>query len=156
MNGQKLYITNGGFADVMTVFAKNETLSEKLGKNKITAFIVEKSSGGISTGKPESKLGIKASNTVPVYFENVKIPIENVLHNAEDGFKVAVNILNTGRFGMGGALAGAARHGLIQTIQFVKQRVQFKKPIAEFELIQKKLSQVACDIYACESMAYLT
>ncbi|OQR80424.1 acyl-CoA dehydrogenase family member 9, partial [Tropilaelaps mercedesae] len=156
LNGQKLYITNGAWADVMTVFARNETLSEKLGKKKLTAFIVEKAFGGITTGKAESKLGIKASNTVPVFFENVKVPVENVLHKEEDGFKVAVNILNTGRFGMGGALAGAAREGLRQSIEYVTQRVQFKKNISEFELIQKKIAQIACEIYAIEAMAYLT
>lgn len=156
LNGQKLYITNGEWADVMTVFARNDTLSEKLGKNKLTAFIVEKGFGGITTGKAESKLGIKASNTVPVFFENVKVPVENVLHKAEDGFKVAVNILNTGRFGMGGALAGAARLGLRQTIEYCNQRKQFNKNIAEFELIQKKLAQIAGDVYASEAMAYMT
>ncbi|XP_022644164.1 acyl-CoA dehydrogenase family member 9, mitochondrial-like isoform X2 [Varroa destructor] len=156
LNGQKLYITNGAWADVMTVFARNDTLTEKLGKTKLTAFIVEKSFGGITTGKAESKLGIKASNTVPVFFENVMVPVENILHNEEDGFKVAVNILNTGRFGMAGALAGAARVGLNQSIAYATQRKQFKRNISEFELIQKKFAQLAQDIYAMESMAYMT
>lgn len=105
LNGSKIWITNGGFAEIMTVFARTEVVDDKgMKKDKLTAFIVERGFGGVTSGPPEKKLGIKASNTTEVYFEDCKVPVENVLGNVGDGFKVAVNVLNNGRFGMGMAL----------------------------------------------------
>jgi very long chain acyl-CoA dehydrogenase len=101
LNGSKIWISNGGFADVFTVFAKTPVKDEVTGelKDKVTAFIVERKFGGITNSPPEKKMGIKCSNTAAVYFDNVKIPSENVLGGVGNGFKVAMNILNAGRFG---------------------------------------------------------
>lgn len=101
LNGSKIWISNGGIADIMTVFAQTEVEDKKTGgkRDKVTAFIVERGFGGVSNGPPEKKMGIKCSNTTEVYFDNVKIPVENVLGEPGEGFKVAMNILNNGRFG---------------------------------------------------------
>ncbi|CAH1781953.1 unnamed protein product, partial [Owenia fusiformis] len=111
LNGSKVWISNGGFADVFTVFAQTSLKSEKTGEmvDKVTAFIVERDFGGVTSGPPEKKMGIKCSNTAEVYFEDVKIPAENVLGGEGGGFKVAMNILNNGRFGMAAALSGTMR-----------------------------------------------
>lgn len=111
LNGSKIWISNGGIAEIMTVFAQTPVKDPKTGiqKEKVTAFIVERAFGGVSHSKPEKKMGIKASNTAEVYYDNVKIPIENVLGEVGEGFKIAMNILNNGRFGMGAALSGTMR-----------------------------------------------
>lgn len=111
LNGNKIWISNGGFAEIMTVFAQTPVKDPVSGitKDKVTAFIVERSFGGVSNSKPEKKMGIKASNTAEVYYDNVKIPVENVLGEVGEGFKVAMQILNNGRFGMGAALSGTMR-----------------------------------------------
>ncbi|XP_044790206.1 complex I assembly factor ACAD9, mitochondrial isoform X1 [Bubalus bubalis] len=107
LNGSKVWITNGGLADVFTVFAKTEVVdSDGSVKDKITAFIVERDFGGITNGKPEDKMGIRGSNTCEVHFENTRVPVENVLGEVGGGFKVAMNILNSGRFSMGSMVAG--------------------------------------------------
>ena len=103
LNGGKIWISNGGWAEIFTVFAQTEVN----GQEKVTAFIVERKFGGLTNGKPENKLGIKGSNTCEVYFENTPVPIENVLGEVGSGFKVAMNILNNGRFGLG---AGSGRY----------------------------------------------
>ncbi len=107
LNGSKIWISNGGKADFFTVFARtaDDIVSENSSK-RITAFLVERSTPGVSSGKSEDKLGIRGSNTAEVYFDNVIVPMENVLGDVGDGFKVAVNILNSGRFSMGSAVAG--------------------------------------------------
>ncbi len=111
LNGSKIWISNGGFAEILTVFAQTEVTDENgQKKDKVTGFIVERGFGGVSSGPPEKKMGIKASNTAEVYFEDVKIPVENVLGKEGEGFKVAMNILNSGRFGMGMTFSGTMRY----------------------------------------------
>lgn len=139
----------------MTVFA--QTPVEKDGKmvDKVTAFIVERSFGGVSSGPPENKMGIKCSNTTEVYYEDVPIPVENVLGGVGNGFKVAMNILNNGRFGMGAALAGTQRSALRLAAEHAATRVQFGRKLVEFPAIREKLARMAADQYVTESMAYM-
>ncbi|GAB6029896.1 hypothetical protein CHUAL_005596 [Chamberlinius hualienensis] len=153
LNGSKLWITNGGIADIFTVFAK-----VKIGKDEetVTAFIVERAFGGVTNGPPEDKLGIRGSNTCEVHFDNTPVPVENILGQVGTGFKVAMNILNSGRFGVGSSVAGEMRHLLSMAAEHAIQREQFQKPIKDFELIQDKFVNVAMQIYVMESMAYLT
>lgn len=156
LNGSKIWISNGGIADVMTVFAQTEQIDPKTGekKDKVTAFIVERSFGGVTNGPPEKKMGIKASNTAEVYFDNVKVPIENVLGEEGEGFKVAMAILNNGRFGMGATLAGTMRFCIQKAVEHANNRVQFGKKIKEYGCVQEKISQMNILQYATESMAY--
>ena len=118
LNGGKIWISNGGIAEIFTVFAKTPITDEATGTvtEKVSAFIVERSFGGVTNGPPEKKMGIKCSNTAEVYFENTPIPVENVLSKPGDGFKVAMQILNNGRFGMGAALSGETVKNLIFNI----------------------------------------
>lgn len=157
LNGQKIWISGGGLAEVFTVFAQTPVTDEVTGetKDKITAFIVERSFGGVTNGKPEKKMGIKCSNTVEVYFENVKIPVENVLGGVGDGFKVSMNILNAGRFGMSAALSGTMKAAIKQATAHATQRVQFGKLINSYGTIQEKLARMAMLQYVTESMAYM-
>lgn len=120
----------------------------------MTAFIVERGFGGVSSGPPEKKMGIRCSNTAEVYFDNVKIPVENVLGGEGNGFKVAMNILNNGRFGMAATLSGTMRHCIKIASDHANQRVQFGKKIKEFGAIQEKLARMAMHQYATQSMAY--
>ncbi|XP_075406217.1 complex I assembly factor ACAD9, mitochondrial [Tenrec ecaudatus] len=157
LNGSKMWITNGGLADIFTVFAKTEIVdSNNVVKDKITAFIVERSFGGITNGKPENKLGIRGSNTCEVHFENTKVPIENVLGEVGGGFKVALNILNSGRFSMGSSVAGMLKRVIQMTAEYACTRKQFNKNLSEFGLIQEKFALMAQKAYVMESMAYLT
>ncbi|KAM6216164.1 complex I assembly factor ACAD9, mitochondrial [Rhynchocyon petersi] len=157
LNGSKIWITNGGLADIFTVFAKTQVVdSNNLVKDKITAFIVERNFGGITNGKPEDKLGIRGSNTCEVHFENTKVPIENVLGEVGGGFKVAMNILNSGRFSMGTTVAGLLKKLIEMTAEHACTRRQFNKHLSEFGLIQEKFTLMAQKIYVMESMAYLT
>ncbi|XP_028027557.1 very long-chain specific acyl-CoA dehydrogenase, mitochondrial isoform X2 [Bombyx mandarina] len=155
LNGSKIWISNGGIAEIMTVFA--QTPIEKDGKtvDKVTAFIVERSFGGVSSGPPENKMGIKCSNTTEVYYEDVRVPVENVLGGVGNGFKVAMNILNNGRFGMAAALAGTQRAAIAQAAQHAATRVQFGKHLAEFGAVQEKLARMAMLQYATEALAYM-
>ncbi|XP_037957861.1 very long-chain specific acyl-CoA dehydrogenase, mitochondrial [Teleopsis dalmanni] len=156
LNGSKIWISNGGIADIMTVFAQTEQTDPKTGKtvDKVTAFIVERSFGGVTNGPPEKKMGIKASNTAEVYFEDVKIPIENVLGKEGEGFKVAMNILNNGRFGMGATLSGTMKICIQKATEHANNRVQFGNKIKNYEAIKEKLAQMSMVQYATESMAY--
>ncbi|XP_035675471.1 complex I assembly factor ACAD9, mitochondrial-like isoform X4 [Branchiostoma floridae] len=158
LNGGKIWISNGGIADVFTVFAKTEVVDSASGKvkDKVTAFIVERSFGGITSGKPEDKLGIRGSNTCTVHFEDTPVPVENVLGEVGGGFKVAMNILNGGRFSMGSSGAGIVKKLIEQTAEHATSRVQFNKKLMEFPLIQEKFAEMALRAYAMESMAYLT
>lgn len=157
LNGSKIWISNGNIADVFTVFAKTPVKNEKTGevKDKITAFIVERSYGGISSSSGEKKMGIKASNTATVNFDNVPIPHENVLGEVGDGFKVAMNILNSGRFGMGAALSGCMRTQINKAIDHATQREQFRSKISTFGAIQEKLARMSIAHYSTESLAYI-
>uniref|UniRef100_A0A669NYH9 Complex I assembly factor ACAD9, mitochondrial n=1 Tax=Phasianus colchicus TaxID=9054 RepID=A0A669NYH9_PHACC len=157
LNGSKVWISNGGLASIFTVFARTEIV-EKDGqvKDKITAFIVERDFGGVTHGKPEDKLGIRGSNTCEVHFENTKVPVENVLGEVGGGFKVAMNILNSGRFSMGSASAGMIKKLIEMTAEHACTRKQFNKKLSEFGLIQEKFCFMAVKAYVMESMAYLT
>uniref|UniRef100_A0A8D0HBU9 Acyl-CoA oxidase/dehydrogenase middle domain-containing protein n=1 Tax=Sphenodon punctatus TaxID=8508 RepID=A0A8D0HBU9_SPHPU len=118
LNGGKLWISNGGTAEIFTVFAKTPVKDIVTGevKEKISAFIVERAFGGVTSGPPEKKMGIKCSNTTEVHFDNVKVPAENLLGDLGKGFKVAMNILNNGRFGMAAALAGTMRSIIVKAV----------------------------------------
>ncbi|KAM6325178.1 complex I assembly factor ACAD9, mitochondrial isoform 1-T1 [Podargus strigoides] len=157
LNGSKVWISNGGLASIFTVFARTEVV-DKDGqrKDKITAFIVERDFGGVTHGKPEDKLGIRGSNTCEVHFENTKVPIENVIGEVGGGFKVAMNILNSGRFSMGSASAGMIKKLIGMTAEYACTRKQFNKKLSDFGLIQEKFCFMAVKAYVMESMAYLT
>ncbi|XP_050313261.1 very long-chain specific acyl-CoA dehydrogenase, mitochondrial [Anthonomus grandis grandis] len=157
MNGSKIWISNGGLAEVMTVFAQTPVIDSKTGKttDKVTAFIVQRSFGGVTSGPPEKKMGIKCSNTAEVYFDNVKIPVENVLGGVGNGFKVAMNILNNGRFGMAAALSGTMKTCIKKAVDFANQRKQFGQIITNFGGIQEKFARMAMLHYVTESMAYM-
>ncbi|XP_056380189.1 complex I assembly factor ACAD9, mitochondrial [Hyla sarda] len=157
LNGSKIWISNGGLADIFTVFARTDVVEEDgTKKDKITAFIVERAFGGVTHGKPEDKLGIRGSNTCELHFENTKIPIENVIGEVGGGFKVAMNILNSGRFSMGSASAGMIKKLIELTADYACTRKQFNKKLSDFELIQEKFALMAEKAYVMESMAYLT
>ncbi|XP_061402583.1 very long-chain specific acyl-CoA dehydrogenase, mitochondrial [Musca vetustissima] len=156
LNGSKIWISNGGIADIMTVFAQTEITDPTTGekKDKVTAFIVERGFGGVTNGAPEKKMGIKCSNTAEVYFEDVKIPIENVLGKEGEGFKVAMNILNNGRFGMGATLSGTMKHCIAKAVEHCNNRTQFGKKLKDYKGIQEKIAQMCLIQYATESMAF--
>jgi acyl-CoA dehydrogenase family protein 9 len=156
LNGSKIWITNGGIADFFTVFAKEEikTADGKI-KDKITAFILTRDMG-VKSGKEEKKLGIRSSSTAGLFFENIEVPMENVLGERGKGFKVAMEILNSGRVGLAGGSIGASKTALKQILSYVKEREQFGKPLVEFELIKDKVARISVNIFVAESMVYLT
>lgn len=157
LNGGKIWISNGGIADIFTVFAKTEVTNDKGEKeDKVTAFIVERKFGGVTNGKPEDKLGIRGSNTCEVHFEDTPVPIENVLGEVGGGFKVAMNILNSGRFSMGSSGAGMLKRIIKMVVEHAQTRKQFNTKLADFGLIQEKISRMTMIAYVMESMAYLT
>nr|XP_023995102.1 acyl-CoA dehydrogenase family member 9, mitochondrial [Salvelinus alpinus] len=157
LNGSKIWISNGGFADLLTVFARTEVVGEDgVKKDKITAFIVERAFGGITSGKPEDKLGIRGSNTCEVSFDNCPVPVENVIGEVGGGFKVAMNILNSGRFSMGSAGSGMIKKLIEMTAEYAGSRKQFGKNLSEFGMIQEKFAVMAQNAFVMESMAYLT
>jgi alkylation response protein AidB-like acyl-CoA dehydrogenase len=149
LNGQKCWITNGGFADVFTVFAK-------IDGEKFTAFIVEKTMPGFTQGHEEHKMGIKGSSTVQLYFQDCKVPVENVLGEIGRGHIIAFNILNIGRLKLDAAAMGGSKMALIDSIEYAKTREQFQMPIAKFGAIKYKLAEMAIRIYADESALYRT
>jgi len=149
LNGQKCWITNGGFADIFTVFAK-------IDGDKFTAFILEKGMDGFTQGPEEHKMGIKGSSTVQLYFQDCKVPVENVLGEIGRGHIIAFNILNIGRLKLCAAVLGAGKMSLNATIEYAKAREQFKKPIAEFGAIQHKLSEMAIRIWVSDSALFRT
>ncbi|XP_064633148.1 complex I assembly factor ACAD9, mitochondrial-like [Lineus longissimus] len=157
LNGGKIWISNGGIAHIFTVFAKTEVVDAKTGekKDKVSAFIVERAFGGVTSGKPEDKLGIRGSNTCEVHFDNTPIPVENVLGEVGGGFKIAMNILNSGRFSMGSSAAGILKNLMGSTMEHASTRSQFGKKLIEFDLIKEKFAKMATTVYAMESMAYL-
>lgn len=149
LNGQKCWITNGGFADVYTVFAK-------INGEQFTGFIVERGTEGFSQGSEEHKMGIKGSSTVQLYFQDCKVPVENVLGEIGKGHVIAFNILNIGRLKLCAAALGAAKVGAGISIQYAINREQFKLPIAKFGAIKHKLAEMAVKIWVCESALYRT
>jgi len=149
LNGQKCWITNGGFAQVYTVFAKVDG-------DKFSAFIVERGTEGFTQGPEEHKMGIKGSSTVQLYFQDAKVPVENLLGEIGKGHKIAFNILNIGRLKLCAAAIGGARRALSGTVQYAKTREQFKQPIANFGAIKHKLAEMAIQVFVGESALYRT
>uniref|UniRef100_A0A673AS43 Complex I assembly factor ACAD9, mitochondrial n=1 Tax=Sphaeramia orbicularis TaxID=375764 RepID=A0A673AS43_9TELE len=156
INGSKIWISNGATADIMTVFARTEVVKDGVKADKISAFIVERAFGGVSSGKPEDKLGIRGSNTCEVAFDNVPVPVENVIGEVGGGFKVAMNILNSGRFSMGSSSAGMIKKLIELTSEYAATRKQFNRSLSEFGMIQEKFALMAVNAFVMESMAYLT
>lgn len=148
INGQKMWITNGGFADIFIVFAKIDD------DENLTAFIVEKDFGGITMNPEEHKMGIKGSSTRQVFFNDCPVPVENMLSDRENGFKIAVNILNIGRIKLGAAAIGSSRKVIDHAINYANERVQFKLPISKFGAIRYKLAEMSVRNFAIESAAY--
>ena len=149
LNGQKCWITNGGFADIFTVFAK-------IDGEKFTAFIIEKGMEGFTQGPEEHKMGIKGSSTVQLYFQDCKVPVENVLGEIGKGHIIAFNILNIGRLKLAAATNGGAKMALTNAIEYANAREQFKTPISSFGAIKHKIAEMAIKIYADESALYRT
>jgi acyl-CoA dehydrogenase family protein 9 len=154
LNGSKIWITNGGFADVFTIFARTSALEEGA-KPKITAFIVERGMG-VKSGPNEHKLGIRGSSTTEIFLDDVRVPRENVLGEAGRGFKVAMEVLNSGRLGLASGCVGLGSELLKMTIERVQERRAFGRNIGEFGLIKDKVAMMLAEIYALESMTYLT
>ncbi|MEZ4937555.1 MAG: acyl-CoA dehydrogenase family protein [Crocinitomicaceae bacterium] len=148
LNGQKMWITNGGFANLFTVFAKidNDT--------KLSAFIVEADSEGISLNPEEKKMGIKGSSTRQVFFNNVKVPVENMLSERENGFKIALNILNIGRIKLGAGVLGGAKAAITDSVKYANEREQFGRPIAKYGAIRYKLAEQVIRTFVIESALY--
>ena len=149
LNGEKMWITNGGIADLYTVFAK-------IDGEKFSAFLVERTFPGVTVGAEEHKLGIRGSSTCPLVLSDCKVPVGNLLGEAGKGHHIAFNVLNVGRFKLGVACVGGARYALSEMIGYAKERKAFGKAIAEFGLIQRKISTSAARLYAAESMSYRT
>lgn len=156
INGRKIWISNAGYAGLFTVFAKVPVTIDGKIKKRVTAFIVDAHSPGITLGQPEQKMGIKASDTRTVTFENVRVPVGNVLGDVGQGFKVALEILNSGRLGLAAGSSRGARRILTEAAKYAMQREQFGKPIGSFEMIQRKFAQAAAEIYAADSAVMLT
>ena len=148
ITGQKMWITNGGFADLFIVFAKIED------DKNLSAFIVEKTREGITMNEPEHKLGIKGSDTRQVFFTETKVPVENLLSERGNGFKIAVNILNIGRIKLGIAVVGGAKQAINDSIRYSNERKQFGINISRFGAIKHKLGEMAIKVYASESASY--
>ncbi len=147
LNGQKMWITNGSFADVYIVFAK-------IDGEKFTAFIVERTFPGFKPGNEEHKMGIHGSSTTPIFLENCMVPKENLLHEIGRGHIVAFNILNAGRFTLGASCVGGSKHVLMTSSKYAKERKAFGKQIGDFGLMKEKLAEMAIQIFAVESMVY--
>lgn len=148
VTGQKMWITNAGFADVFTVFAKIDD------DENLSAFIIEKSFGGITLNPEEKKLGIKGSSTRQVFFNDCKVPIENLLGERQGGFKIALNILNIGRIKLAGSAIGGCKKIIDKSVEYANERNQFGRPISKYGAIQYKLAEQALKVYASESAIY--
>ena len=148
INGQKMWISNGGFADLLIVFAKIDD------DKKLTAFLVEKTYGGITMNDEEVKLGIKGSSTRQIFFNDCKVPVENMLSERENGFKIAVNILNIGRIKLGAGVIGGCKEVISQATNYANERKQFNTPISSFGAIKHKLAEMAIKTWVTESAAY--
>lgn len=148
INGQKMWITNGGFADIYVVFAKIDN------DKNLTGFIVEKSFGGITMNEEEKKMGIKGSSTRQIFFNDCKVPVENMLSERENGFKIAVNILNIGRIKLGIAAVGGSKVTLSKAVKYSNERKQFGVSISSFGAIKHKIAESVTKIFASESAHY--
>ena len=147
LNGTKQFITNGGFAQLFTIFAK-------IDKEHFTAFLVEKDFEGLVVGPEEKKLGIKGSSTTQIILDNCKVPVENLLGEAGKGHKIAFNVLNVGRFKLGAGVTGAAKMALVTGIKYANERKQFKRKISSFGAIVEKIADLTADLFASESLIY--
>jgi alkylation response protein AidB-like acyl-CoA dehydrogenase len=148
LNGQKMWITNGGFADLYIVFAKIDD------DKNLSAFIVERTYEGITMNEPEHKMGIKGSDTRQIFFNDCKVPVENLLSERGNGFKIAVNILNIGRIKLGIAAVGGSKEVINNAVQYANERKQFKTAISQFGAIKHKLAEMALKVYASETASY--
>jgi alkylation response protein AidB-like acyl-CoA dehydrogenase len=148
INGQKMWITNGGFADIFIVFAKIDD------DKNLTAFIVEREFGGITMNPEEHKMGIKGSSTRQVFFNDCHVPVENMLSERQNGFKIAVNILNIGRIKLAAAAVGASKAVIDRAVNYSNERIQFERPISKYGAIRFKLAEMAAKVYAVESANY--
>src|SRR5690606_31390598 len=148
LTGQKMWITNGGFADVYIVFAKIED------DKNLSAFIVERSFGGITMNEEEKKMGIKGSSTRQIFFNDCKVPVENLLSERQNGFKIAVNILNIGRIKLGAAAFGGSKAAIDHSVNYANERKQFGTSIANFGAIKHKIAEMVTRVYATESAHY--
>ncbi len=148
INGEKMWITNGGLADIISVFARTP--------KGVTAFVVETSMPGFSAGPPEKKMGIRGSTTNAISFDNVRVPKDNMIGTEGRGFLIAMKTLDAGRLGLGAATLGAAKEMLEMSSKYAKERIQFDHPISHFQAIQFMLAEMATTIYAMESIIYRT
>lgn len=148
INGDKMWITNGGLADIISVFARTP--------KGVTAFVVETSMPGFSAGPPEKKMGIRGSTTNAITFDNVRVPKSNMIGTEGRGFLIAMKTLDAGRLGLGAATLGAAKEMLEMSSRYAKERIQFDHPISHFQAIQFMLAEMATTIYAMESIIYRT
>ena len=148
LNGQKMWITNAGFADLFVVFAKIDD------DENLSAFILEKEYDGITMNPEEKKMGIKGSSTRQVFFNDVKVPVENLLYERGKGFKIAVNILNIGRIKLGGVVIGACKEGIGMATKYANEREQFGRPISKYGAIRHKIGEMAIITFAAETSVY--
>jgi acyl-CoA dehydrogenase family protein 9 len=155
LNGGKLWITNGGIADFFTVFAKVDVVQDGQTKEKVTAFIVERSMG-VKNLAEEHKLGIKGSSTVQLVLEDVRVPAENILGEVGKGFKVAMNVLNSGRLGLASGCVGASKQMMKEAVGYARERKQFDIRVCDFKMIKEYIAQMEVSTYVLESMVYLT
>jgi acyl-CoA dehydrogenase family protein 9 len=156
LNGTKIWISNAGYAGLFTVFAKVPVTVDGKAKERVTAFIVEAASEGVRLGKIEEKMGIKASDTRTVFFENVRVPMEHRLGEVGQGFKIALEVLNSGRLGLAAGSARGTRAVMNEAIAFARQREQFGRPIASFEILRRKIALAAAECYALDAAVMLT
>ena len=156
INGQKLWITNAGSAGFYTVFAKTDHEVDGKMTEKITCFIVEKEREGLSFGEKEKKMGIRASETRAIYFDNVVVPEENIIGEAGKGFKISMNVLNSGRLSLGSGCVGGMKKAIGLSVAHAKGRKQFDTQLTEFGMIQDKIAYMSAITYATESMVYMT
>jgi alkylation response protein AidB-like acyl-CoA dehydrogenase len=148
INGQKMWITNGGFADIYVVFAKIDN------DKNLSAFIVERNFGGVTMNEEEHKMGIKGSSTRQIFFNDCKVPVENLLSERENGFKIAVNILNVGRIKLGAAALGGSKRTISTAVNYAKERKQFNTSISNFGAIKHKIAEMTTRVFASESACY--
>jgi acyl-CoA dehydrogenase family protein 9 len=152
LNGEKMFIGNGGRGHVFTVFARTEID----GKDRHTAFIVERGMAGFESGEPYDTMGLRGNNLTPLYFNDVRIPAENVIGEPGEGWAIATAVLNNGRLGLGTGTVGLAKRLIDLAIEHVKERHQFGRPLADFELVEEKIAWMVSYLFGFESMAYLT
>jgi acyl-CoA dehydrogenase family member 9 len=156
LNGTKIWISNAGYAGLFTVFAKVPVEVDGKTRQRVTAFIVDAHADGVRLGKLEEKMGIKASDTRAVFFENVKVPVDDRLGDVGQGFKIALEVLNSGRLGLASASARGTRRIMTEAVKYAKQREQFGRPIGSFEMIQRKIAIAAAECYANDAAAMVT